>query len=458
MNQLDYFFDPKTVAVIGASHEKNKLGYIVFTNFLGNISERKVFPVNPDTTPILGQKVYKSILQISDKVDLAVIIVPAKIVPKVLEECVKKGVKAVVIVSGGFSETGEEGKKLEIKLKHIIENSNTRVMGPNCLGVFDPYTNVDTLFLSRKRLGRPSIGNIGYISQSGSVGSTVLDWLAKEQTGISKFISYENGMDLNECDFIEYLGNDSRTKVITVFLEGVIDGKRFLEVAKKTNRKKPIVILKGGKTETGSKAVASHTGSLAGSAKIYSSVFKQMGLIEANNWEELFDFAKAFSTQPIPKGDKIAIVTDGGGFGVLAVDECEIHNLQTPEPSDKLKRKIRGSVPKYGSLKNPIDLTGVATANRYKVVLEECLKSGEYDGVIAIVLFQVPMLKLEITDILADLKKYKKPIICCSAGGDFTIKLSRILERKGIPVYQTPRRAVSAMSSLVKYWKYIQSK
>lgn len=456
MKQLDYFFNPKSVAIIGASHKPEKLGYVIFTNFLGNISERKVYPVNPDTTPILGQKVYRSILQIPDGIDLAVIIIPAKVVPKVLKDCVSKGVKAVIIVSGGFSETGEEGKKLEIKLKHIIEGTNVRVMGPNCLGVYDPYTKVDTLFLSRERLGRPPIGNIGYISQSGSIGSTILDCLAEEEIGISKFASYENGMDVNECDLIEYFADDKKTKVITIFLEGVKDGKRLIQVARKTSKKKPIVILKGGKSEAGMKAVASHTGSLAGTAKIYSSVFKQTGLIEASNWEELFDFTKAFSTQPIPNGNRIAIVTDGGGFGVLATDECENHGLKTPEPSEKLKKLLRKSIPTYGSLNNPIDLTGDVTTERYKIVLESCLKSNEYDGVIAITLFQVPTLELNITDVLINLKRFNKPIVCCSVGGEFTKKLSRILEKNGIPVYLTPRRAARAMASLVEYGNFLR--
>ncbi len=455
MKQLDYFFNPQSVAIIGASHTPGKLGYVVFTNFLSNISEIMVYPINPNTEPILGQKVYKSILQIPSEIDLAVIVIPASFVPKALSECVKKGVKTVIIISGGFSETGEEGKKLEIKLKHIIKDTSVRVMGPNCLGVYDPYTNVDTLFLSRDRLGRPPQGNIGYISQSGSVGSTILDCLAEEQVGISKFVSYENGMDINECDLIEYLVDDKKTKVITVFLEGVKDGKRFIQVSKKSSKKKPIIILKGGKSEAGIKAVASHTGSLAGSAKIYSSIFKQTNLIEASNWVELFDFAKAFSTQPIPKGNRIAIVTDGGGFGVLATDECERHELKIPEPSEKLKKIIKKNVPAYGSLNNPIDLTGDVTAERYKVVLESCLKSGEYDGIIAITLFQVPTLELSVTDVLINLKRFKKPVLCCSAGGEFTKKLSRVLEKNKVPVYLTPRRAVRAMAALVEYGKFL---
>ena len=455
MKQLDYFFSPKTVAVIGASHKPGKIGYVVFTNFLGNISERKVYPVNIDTTPIIGQKVYKSVKQIPDDIDLAVIVIPAQFVPESLKECVEKGVKTVIIISGGFSETGEEGKKLEIKLKHTIEGTNIRVMGPNCLGVYDPYTKVDTLFLPRDRLKRPQPGNIGYISQSGSVGSTILDWLAHEHIGISKFISYENGMDVNESDLIEYLIDDKRTKVITIFLEGVIDGKKFIEVSKKTSKKKPIIILKGGKSTLGAKAVASHTGALAGSTKIYSSVFKQTGLIEVNNWNELFDSAQAFSTQPIPKSDRIAIITDGGGFGVLATDECEKNGLQLPEPSEKLKNKLRKYVPSFGSLRNPIDITGNATTEIYKNVMEECLKSDEYDGIIVITLFHVPTITPDIIDAINDMKKFNKPILCCSVGSDFTIKLSNELEKRGIPVYETPKRVTKSMAALVNYRKFL---
>jgi acetyl coenzyme A synthetase (ADP forming)-like protein len=449
--RLDYFFNPKTVAVIGASHKPGKIGYVVFTNFLGNISERKVYAVNVDTTPIIGQKVYKSIKQIPDDIDLAVIVVPAEFVPQALKECVEKGVKAVIIISGGFSETGEEGKKLEIKLKHTIEGTDIRVMGPNCLGVYDPYTKVDTLFLPRDRLKRPQPGNIGYISQSGSVGSTILDWLAYEQTGISKFISYENGMDVNESDLIEYLAEDKTTKVITLFLEGAIDGKRFIEVSKKASNKKPIIVLKGGKSTLGTRAVASHTGALAGSAQIYSSVFRQVGLIEVNKWEELFDCAQAFSTQPIIKGNRIIIVTDGGGFGILATDACEKNGLQLPEPSEKLKDRIRKIIPPYGSLCNPIDVTGNATTEIYKNVMEECIKSDEYDGIIVIALFHIPTLNLDIIDAINEMKKFNKPILCCSAGSDFTKKLSSELEKKGTPVYETPERVVKAMVALVNY-------
>ena len=452
MKQLDYFFNPKSVAVIGASHKPGKVGYVILSNFLATF-KRRVYPINPDTTPILGLKVYKSVLDVPEDLDLVVIAVPAKIVPKVLRECVKKKIEAIVIISAGFSEIGEEGRRLENECKRIIQKSRARVIGPNCLGVFDPYTQVDTLFLSRDRCGRPRKGNIAFITQSGAVGSTILDWLAEQGIGISKFISYGNAIDVDESDLLEYLGGDKKTKVITVYLEGIeTSGKKFMKIAKKVSKKKPIVILKAGKTKKGLEAVFSHTGSLAGSGKIYSAAFKQCGIIEAQTWEELFDFARAFSTQPLPKGNRIAIVTDGGGFGVLATDEAERLGIELPEPSEKLKREMRKVMPSYASMHNPIDLTGDADAERYRVVIEACLKSNEYDGVIAITLFQVPTLGEKVVDYLIKLhKKYKKPLLACAAGGKFTEELSERLIEGGIPVYPTPERAMRAMKALIEY-------
>jgi len=444
------FFNPKSVAIVGASHTPGKIGYNILENFVQSNYKGKVYPVNPDISPILGKKVYPSIKKIRDKIDLAVIAVPALAVPKVLRECVKKKIKGVIIVSGGFSETGAKGKKLEEELKKIIKKSKTRVLGPNCLGVIDTSTNVDTIFNPKERSKRPSQGIIGFISQSGAVGVTILDWLAEQGIGISKFISYENAVDLDEGDALDYLAKDKKTKVIVVFLEGVKDGKKFMEVARKTTKKKPVIILKGGKTVLGAKAAISHTAAMAGSAKIYFSVFKQTGAIEANTWEELFDFAKAF-LQPLPKGKTVAIITDGGGFGVLAADECERQGLELPKPSRILKEKLGKFFPKHTILNNPIDTTGDVTAERFRIAIEECLKSKEFDAVIAITLFQVPALEESITDVLIDLKKYKKPILCCATGSSFTIRLSRKLERNGIPVYVSPERAVKALKALVNH-------
>jgi acetyl coenzyme A synthetase (ADP forming)-like protein len=447
---MDYFFSPQTIAIIGASHVKGKIGYTILENFIRSKYPGKIFPVNPNVNEILGLRVYPSVKNIPQDIDLAIIAVPAKIVPKVLKECVEKKVKGVIIVSGGFSEIGKEGKKLEEKLKKIIKGKKTRVLGPNCLGALDTSSKLDTLFHPLEKLVRPKEGNIGFISQSGAVGSVILDIFSEEQIGISKFISYENALDIDESDCIEFLGKDEKTKIILLFLEGVKDGKKFLRVAKKVSQIKPIIVLKGGKTEKGRKAALSHTGSLAGSARIYSSVFKQVGIIEANTHEELIDFAKAFS-QPLPKGNRIAIVTDGGGFGVLACDEAERQGLKLPEPSNKLKKIFRKIFPEHVILSNPIDLTGDVTTERFRIAIEECLKSKEFDGVITITLFQVPALEKDIVDAIANLKKYGKPILCCAAGGRFTLELSKALEKNGIPVYPSPERAVKAMAALVNY-------
>ncbi len=409
-----------------------------------------VYPVNPDTAPILNRTVYPSVKTIPDEIDLAVIAVPAKGVPKVLKECVDKKVRGVVIVSGGFSEIGGEGRKLEEKCKKIIKGKKTRVIGPNCLGTYDPSTDLDVLFLTEERMGRPKAGSIAFITQSGAVGSTILDWLSGEKTGISKFVSYGNAMDINETELLEYLAGDESTRVIAVYLEGLkSDGRKFIEALKKTVKKKPVVVLKAGKTEKGSKAAISHTASLAGDARIYSAVFKQFGAIEANDWTELFDFSKAFATQPLPNGDNLLVVTDGGGFGVLATDEAERQGLKLEEPSKTVKKLLYKQVPKYVSLHNPMDLTGDVTAERYKIVMENCI--NEYDGIVAIVLFQVPMLEETIVDVLVGMKAYGKPILCCASGGTFTKKLSDRLESNGIPVYPTPERAVKVFSAMLKY-------
>lgn len=449
-NKLEYFFKPKSVAIIGASHDPNKLGSIILKNFVDSF-EGKIFPINPDVRPIFNKKVYSSISKIPGEIDLAVIVIPAPIVPSTIRECIRKRVKAIILITAGFSEMGREGQVLEDQIRKIIKKSKIRLMGANCIGVYDPHTKVDTLFLSRERCGRPEEGNIAFITQSGAVGSTILDWLSEQNIGLSKFASYGNATDINETDLIKFLGKDRKTKVITAYMEGIKgNAKEFMKICKKISKKKPIIILKAGKTKKGTEAVSSHTGTLAGSGKIYSAAFKQSGIIEAKNWQELFDFAKAFSTQISPKGNKIAIITDGGGFGVLAADEADRQNLNLDVPSTRLKGKIKKVMPSYAIYNNPIDLTGDATAERYRVVIKEALK--EYDGIIAIILLQVPTVGVEIVDYLSKMKT-KKPILICSVGGKFTEKINKELMKNGFPIYPTPERAVKAMKILIDYRK-----
>lgn len=450
---LEKFFNPSSVAIIGASHTKGKVGYAVAENFVRENFKGRVYAVNPDTTPILGLPTYKSVLDIPDTIDLAVIVVPAVFVAKVLKECVRKKISSAIIISSGFSEIGRDGEKLEEELKKILQKSKMNVVGPNCVGVYDSSSKVDTLFLSIDRLKRPRQGGIAFVSQSGAVGSTILDWLAAEGVGISKFISYGNGIDVNEARLIEYLAEDEKTKVIAVYLEGIkSDGKEFMKIAKKVSKKKPIVVLKAGKTARGTQAVASHTGSLAGSERIFAAVFKQSGIIEAENWEELVDFSKALAMQPLPKDDRLAIVTNGGGYGVLATDEAERLNLELPELNETMKKTLQKKLPNYVSFHNPLDITGDATTERYELALEEILKK-DFDGVVVISLMQVPTLDSKITDAIISMKKFGKPILCCMTGSEFTARAEKILENNEIPVYQTPERAVRTFSALVYYAK-----
>ena len=446
---LDKFFSPKSVAIVGASHTPGKVGYIIAENFTTGYSGNIYF-VNPDPEPILGRQTYPSVKSLPEAPDMVVICVKSTLVPSVLKECVARKVEAVVIISAGFSETGKEGKMLEDQLRKIIHGTRTRVIGPNVVGVYDPSTKVDTVFLPRSRMNRPKAGGIAFITQSGAVGSTIADWLSEEGVGVSKFVSYGNAMDVTESDLLEYLADDPKTKVIAAYVEGIkSDGKKFVAALKKASKKKPVIFLKSGKTEKGSHAAASHTGSLAGSAKIYSTVFKQCGAIEAPDWEELFDFAKAFSMQPAPKGERLLIITNGGGFGVLATDEAERQRLHLDQLPESVVQKLKNVVHGYASLHNPLDLTADSDAGMYEKAFEEAIP--RYDGAILITLFQVPTLEESIIEKVAGLQRHGKPVMCCAAGGKFSGEMSARLEEKGVPVYQTPERAVRAFAAMARY-------
>jgi len=446
---LKAFFEPEAVAVIGASREPNKIGYCIFKNFVDNF-KGPVYPVNPNAAVILKKVCYSDITEIPKPVDLAVICVPAKYVPKVMEDCVKKKVKAAIIISAGFSEIGD--KALEEKVLKIAKKGKIRVIGPNCLGVYDTFSKVDTLFLPSTKLGRPKPGGISFISQSGAVGSVVLDYLSSEGLGISKFISYGNAIDVNEIDLLEYLSEDDSTKVICFYLEGTKDGRRMMEVAKKVVKKKPILVLKGGRTSEGTHAVSSHTGSLAGDDAIYETAFRQCGMIRVENLMDMFTFADALVTQPIPQGDRVQIVTNGGGFGVLATDAVIKEGLSLAQMSDKTKKKIKEVVPSYAIVGNPLDLIGDADMKRYEVALEALGTDPNVDAILCILLFQTVSLQPEVVHVVRGFaSKNLKPIVVCSGGGEYAQKLMRELKEGKIPVFDSPEVAAKALKSLADY-------
>ncbi len=451
MMSLDSFFNAQNIVIIGVSRDPNKVGHVIFRNFIDGGYQGKLFIVNPNAENILNYHSYASILDIDDKIELAIVAVPAEIVPKVLEGCGKKKIQNVIIVSAGFKEVGNY--KLEKKLEDVIKKYKLRVIGPNALGVFDAYSKIDSLFLPRFRMSRPKEGVISFVCQSGAIGSSVVDLATAEGYGFAKFISYGNAVDVDESDLIEYLGNDEKTKVICLYIEAVKDGRRFLEVCKKVSKKKPIIAIKGGVTEAGAKATLSHTGSLAGSAEIYFGAFKQAGIIHAENLEDMFDFAKILEKCIKPKGENMMIITNGGGYGILAVDAASKNGTTLAELSKETKKELRKQLPQIINIENPLDLVGDATSGRYKLCIDVCMKDKNVDVLLIIVLVQTPLIATDIVDVLVEANDLrKKPIIVVSAGGEYTEVMRKNLESNGIPTYTYPEDAVRAVQQLVEYY------
>lgn len=472
---IDYFFNPKTIAIIGASNSKGKVGYTIFENMKkassdcnieasknideqGNITYKcveKIFPINPKHKEIQGIKAYPSIKEINQKIDLAVISLPAKFVPIALEECISCKVKAVIIVSAGFSEVGE--KKLTEKIKKLIdENPETRVMGPNCVGVMSTYSGVDTTFFERSRMRTPKQGSLSFISQSGALGSMILDWVATQEFGINKFASYGNAMDIDEADLIEHFGEDKKTKVITAYLEGARNGRKFFEIAKKTSLKKPIIVLKGSRNEKTREAAMSHTSSLAGAPKVYDAVFRQAGIIQAEDLLDLFNIAKLLEKEPLPKGNRVQIITNGGGFGIITADQIVEQELELAKLSKKSIEKLKNNLP-GAIISNPIDLLGDATIEDYKKAIETSLGDKNVDLIIILVLFNLPTIQVKnILSLKKAREKSTKPIVVCSIGSDYTEKYMHTIEKAGFCTMNYPSVAAKALKAMVAYSEFLK--
>ncbi len=452
---LDDFFYPSSVAVIGASANPQKIGHMILKSIVESNFKGKVYPVNPKGGKILGLKVYRSVLEIQDKVDLAVIAVPPRIVPQIIDECGRKGIKAVVIISGGFKETGAEGAELERKTVETARKYGVRIIGPNCIGVFCPENGINTFFQVRERMLRPGPGGIAFLTQSGTYGCTLLEWIAESPgIGVSKFVSYGNRCDVDEAELVKYLSNDPKTKVIALYVEGLSNGRKFMEVAREAVKYKPIIMLKAGRTKKGSEAAVSHTGYLSGEYKIYQAMFKQIGIIEAKNMEELYDFVKVFSMQPLPSGTKVAMVSNGAGPCVFATDMIETSDvLKIAKLSDGTVQEIREKIP-AAVISTLVDLTGSATTRDYKITLEAIARDKNVDIIMPFFVFQDTPLGEDIVDVLEKLKRHGKPIIVCAGGGSFTRKMNQEIEKRGIPTYQTPERAVRAAEALATYAIY----
>ncbi|WP_297508695.1 CoA-binding protein [Thermococcus sp.] len=464
VEELKPFFEPKAVAIIGATNKKGKVGNVIFENFKRNkengVFKGNIYPVNPKLDEIEGYKVYHSVKELPDDTDLAVIAIPAPFVPQTMRDIAEKGIKAVIIITGGFGELGEEGKRLEREIYEIAKANGIRVIGPNCVGVYVPDTGVDTVFLPEEKMDRPKSGPIAFVSQSGAFAAAMLDWAAMAEIGIGKMVSYGNKIDVDDADLMDYFIHDDEINVVTFYIEGVKDGRKFMESAKRITKVKPVIALKSGRTEYGAKAASSHTGSLAGADVIYDAVFKQTGIIRAEDFEHMFDLAKAFASlkHKLPKGDRIGIITDGGGAGVMASDAVAKFGLRMAELSEETIKFLKERFPPHAVVGNPTDVVGDTDAERYRLALEAFTKDPNVDAILVIVLFQVPLLEDEkAIEILADYqRKSDKPIVAVAMGGRKTDRYARMLEERGVPVYPTPERGVRALAGLVRYAQYLK--
>jgi acetyltransferase len=450
---LDAFFKPDSVAVIGASRDPEKLGYAVLLNLKEAGFPGRIYPINPKADEILDLQAYPSVLDVPDPIDLAVIVIPYRFVPSVLEQCGEKGVKAVVVITAGFREAGREGLEREMELVDIARRCDLRLIGPNCLGVIDTATPLNASFAP----GTPPSGPIAFMSQSGALGTAVLDVAMAGRIGFSKFVSLGNKADVSEIDLLEAMADDTESKVILIYVEGVPDGQKFIRVARSVSRKKPVIAIKSGVTASGSRAVSSHTGSLAGSEAAYKAAFRQAGVIRAASMEALFDYALALAYQPLMKGDRIGIVTNAGGPGILATDALEHAGLEIPRLDGETVVALEDYLPGAASAANPVDVLGDALADRYEHAIELVLNDPNVDGVMVIVTPQA-MTEIEATAELVGrvAQGADKPVVGCFMGEARISAGIDILREYGVPNYSFPERAAAALAAMSAYRRELE--
>ena len=450
------FLSPKSIAIIGASDKRGSVGRTITSNIMNGF-KGTVFPISPTRPTVFYKKAYKSVLDVPSPIDLAVIIIKNTIVPLVLEECGKKKIKGAIVITAGFKEVDEEGKKLEQKLKDIAKKYNLRIIGPNCLGVMnlDPKTMMNSTFLKIT----PKSGQIALVSQSGAICAALCEDASAQGIGFSAVISMGNKADTNEIDVLKILANHKQTKVIVMYLEDMGDGQEFLKVCKNITRKlkKPIFVLKSGRSEAGAKAAMSHTGALMGSEKIYDALLKQSGAIRVDTMEELFDYATAFSKQPLPLKGDFVIVSNAGGPAIITTDACEKYGIKMADITS-IRPKIDAVIPPWGSSRNPVDIVGDADFNRFDNVLSEVLQHKNVGSVITMC---TPSGTLDY-DKLAEVvvknsKKYKKTMLASLMGLDEGIENRKILSEGGVPFYTYAEGAIRTLNAMLRFANWIQS-
>ncbi len=450
---LDKFFAPKAVTVVGASREEGKVGHSLIKNLTGHGFKGPVYPVNPKAADIMGLKCFPDIASLPDGVDLAVIAIPAKLVPSAIEECGRKGIGAAIVISAGFKEVGEKGKELEQQLFNASMASGVRILGPNCLGLISTQCNLDASFAAHY----PEKGDIAVLSQSGALCTAILDWAVRNHIGFSKLISIGNKVDIDEEGLIEALSDDPDTRVIVGYLEDITNGPHFMRTAERVTKKKPIILIKAGTTDAGSKAASSHTGSIAGARMAYQCAFRRSGVLQAPSLEALFDYAQIFSYQPLLKDRKIAVLTNAGGPGIMAADAVENIGLQFAEISEAAKDKLRKFLPAAANVANPIDILGDAPAEVYGKALNIILDEEGVDGIVVLL---TPQAMIDVEEaarqIVAACRGRTKPVAASFIGAERVSNGIEILQKNRIPHYPTPERAVEALGMLGEYAKWLE--
>jgi acetyltransferase len=447
---LETFFRPKSVAVIGASASPEKLGHAVLKNAIESGYKGALYPINPKAADILGHKAYPTLAALPETPDLAVIVIPYAHVPAAMEDCGKKGVPSVVVISAGFREAGMEGMKREVEVLALAKQYNIRVIGPNCLGLIDAFMPLNVTFAA----GTPPKGPIAFMSQSGALGTAILDWsLAGSRLGFSKFVSLGNKADVSEIDLMQAWAEDPYTKVILAYSEGLPNGQDFMRVARQVSRKKPIVVVKSGVTAAGSRAVSSHTGSLAGSEQAYKAAFRQAGVMRAETMQDLFDYALGFAYQPLLQGNRIAIVTNAGGPGILCTDALERAGMSLARLENSTIQKLEEFLPDAASAANPVDVLGDALADRYRFALKHTIHDPNVDGLIVIVTPQA-MTEIEATAHAVGeiIKETSKPVLGCFMGEHrINAAIDILAEQYGVPNFPFPERAARVFAAMRDY-------
>ncbi len=451
---LDPFFNPNGVAVIGASADPHKLGHGVVRNLIEYRYRGPIYPINPKAGEILGRTCYPSIGDVPDPVDLAVVVVPAPAVADVVDQCGRRGIRHAIVVSGGFGETGPEGQAREETLMEAAARHQMRIIGPNCIGSIDTHTPINTTFV----VGMPQGGDIGFVSQSGAMCAVVIDWARGAGVGFSRIVSLGNQVDVSEAEMLSAMASDPQTRVITAYIEGVADGRAFMTAAEEAARGKPVVVLKGGYGESGARAVASHTGALAGSAEAYDAAFQHSGVLRADTMEELFDWARALAWQPLPAGNRVGVLTNAGGPAILAVDALEAAGLQLASLTEDTCEYLRHRLPGASSVGNPVDILAGSGPGLYAVGLDALLSDPTVDAALVIQAPQDWFLPASLAEVVAEVAAlHHKPVLASIMGLASVDQALAILHQRRVPNFAFPERAASALAAMLARREWLET-